>query len=104
MENQQPIICIAWFRREQWFLLKLKAADSALIEDTYDEWEKEAEKLVQKVIALGQQLYKIDVDVFELEKWCKEKGLPNDSNARSQFAAEKGVDMDNQNYDLNRLS
>lgn len=94
MEDQKTV-CIAWFRREQWPLLKQKAADRDEIEDTYDDWEKEAKKLVRMCIETGNKFHKIDVDVFALEKWCEEKGLQNDSKARSQFAAEKGADYDN---------
>jgi hypothetical protein len=91
--NEQRVqkVCIAWYRRGQWFLLKQSAVDSDIIEDTYEEWEEEAEKAVQKLIASGLQPYKVDVDVFELEKWCTEKGLPNDSKARSRFAAERAM-------------
>ena len=98
MDNQKQIFCIAWFRRDQWLLLRQKAADPEIIEDTYDEWEKQAESLIQKLIAMGQPFKKIDIDIFELEAWCQEKGLPNDASARSQFAAEKGVEIDNDDY------
>ena len=33
---------MAWYRKDQWELLKLTAADSENIEDTYEEWEKQA--------------------------------------------------------------
>lgn len=99
-EDQDQTICIAWFRREQWFLIKQKADDPEIIEDTYEEWEKEAESLVQKLIAIGKQFNKIDVDIFELEEWYKANGLPNVGNARSRFAAEKGQDLNNRGFDL----
>ena len=94
MNNADNVMCIAWFRRDQWFLLKQKVVDPEIIEDTYEEWEEEAEKLVQKFIALGKSIKNIDVDIFELEEWCKTNGLANDATARSQYAAQKGMEQD----------
>ena len=97
--DQKQTICIAWFRRDQWLLLKQKATDPEIIEDTYEEWEAEAERAVQQLIALGLPVKKIDVDIYELEEWCKANGLPMDGDARSGFAAEKGYDLYNEDFD-----
>ena len=42
---------IAWYRREQWAYLKQVSADSAELEDSFGEWERNAENAIQKFIA-----------------------------------------------------
>lgn len=88
------ITCIAWYLREQWSHLRQVSADAADLEDTYDEWEQNAEKAIQKFIAQGMQIRKIVIDVNELVQWCEVKGVSVDGAARSRYAAEKGEQQD----------
>lgn len=82
---------LAWYSREQWAYLKQVSADSAQLEDSFDEWEENAETAIQKFIAQGMQIRKVKVDVNQLVKWCKKRKIPIDSAARSQYALEKGA-------------
>ena len=84
------ISCMAWYRREQWSLLKQVSADAEELKDTYDEREQNAEQAIQKFIARGMQIRKVDIDVNELADWCKAQSISVDGDARSQYAAEKG--------------
>jgi len=84
------ISCIAWYRREQWSLLKKVSADAEELEDGYDEWQQNAEQTIQKFIAQGMQIRKVDIDVNELVQWCQAKGIAVDGRSRSQYAAERG--------------
>ncbi len=82
---------VAWYSREQWSILKQVSVDAEELEDSYDEWEQNAEQAIQKFIAKGMRIRKVDVDVNELVKWCKNKGVSIDGAARSQYAVEKGA-------------
>ncbi len=82
---------IAWYRREQWSNLKQVSADAAELEDSYDEWVQNAEDAIQKFVAEGMSIRKVDVDVNELVLWCKKMCISIDGAARSQYASEKGA-------------
>jgi len=77
---------VAWYRREQWELLRAMAADTDNLEKTYDEWLVVAEKAIRELQLLGLELRKVDVDVNELAAWCQAQGRPLDGGARAEFA------------------
>ncbi|MBN2000924.1 hypothetical protein JW935_25490 [candidate division KSB1 bacterium] len=84
--------CLAWFNPEQWALLKQKAADADELEEKYEDYLQSAKNLLQSMVLKGMRVKKVRVDVMDLERWCKEKGLQNTSKSRSQYAAEKGAE------------
>ncbi|GMQ82617.1 MAG: hypothetical protein BMS9Abin05_2072 [Rhodothermia bacterium] len=79
------IIGVAWYRLEQWTLLKSISVDSAELEDTYQEWIEAAEQSLKQIRETGINARKVDVDVDELSDWCRTEGRPVDGSARSQF-------------------
>ena len=82
-------IAYAWYRREQWALLRGASVDSDCLEEFYDDWLPFAEKSFKQRKADGLDIHKVDVDVEELIEWCREKNLPLDGAARASFAATK---------------
>jgi len=61
---------IAWFRADQWQLLRSLSTDADELEKTYEEWVAIAEKTVQDLTRQGVPARKVDVDVNELQVWC----------------------------------
>ncbi len=100
MTEPNMTLCLAWYRRDQWFLLKQKVADPENIEDTFDEWERKAEKAYQEIKSQGENVVKVDVDIYELEEWCRLNNVPMDGDARSNFAGEKGQDLYDMGFDF----
>lgn len=80
---------VAWYRREQWALLKSVAADAGDLEDSYDEWLEFAERYLKDVWDTGIDIFKVEVDVDELVRWCQEQNRPVDGAARSEFVTAK---------------
>ncbi len=80
---------IAWYRREQWQRLRQISADVEFLEETYEEWLKEATKALGELEKAGVSVTKVDVDVEELLKWCKDQGIAVDGGSRSRFVADK---------------
>jgi hypothetical protein len=80
---------VAWYRREQWNRLLEVADDRDNLEDTYEEWEANAEKGLLTLNRPGFEPQRIDIDIEELIRWCKLKNRPVDGAARSIFTAEK---------------
>jgi hypothetical protein len=79
-------VAMAWYRREQWPLLRAMSADADKLEATYDEWEAFATKHMRDLEARGIRVQKIDVDVETLTRWCKREGRAVDGDARAEYA------------------
>ena len=82
---------VAWYRREQWDLLRSVSADVEILEETYDEWLEFAEEAIDHARKSGVILEKVDVDVdvYELINWCAKEKRPVDVDARSWFVIDK---------------
>jgi hypothetical protein len=90
MKQQTNIVVgVAWYRPEQWSLLRALAADPDKLEQTHAEWLALATKSMADLQKVGVLLEKFDVDVQELARWCEQKGLPLDGGARARFVTEK---------------
>jgi len=77
---------MAWYRPEQWTLLRAIAADADKLEQTYDEWLAFASGELRKLKARGLRVRKIDVEVGALKRWCEGEGRPVDGEARAIYA------------------
>lgn len=84
----KQVTAIAWYSPEQWKLLKRTAVDAHLLDDTYEEWHKNASGLIARLKNDKMKFVKCFVEVAEVEQWCREQGLPLDGAARSRFVAE----------------
>ena len=83
------MIGVAWYRINQWQRLRAVSIDADNLEDTYEEWLREAEQKVAEFGALGLRVEKVDVDVEQLIAWCNERGLKLDGGARSMYVTER---------------
>jgi hypothetical protein len=81
-------IAIAWYKPEQWALLKAYSTDKEVIEDTFEEWAEHAEKQFEGMRKEGLKMHKVVIDIDALVAWCKERDLPLNAEARSQYASE----------------
>ena len=85
---------VAWYKREQWALLKSTAPDADDLEETYDEWLEFAKHSFKVIWDTGIDLVKVDVDVDELIEWCKNEERPVDGAARTSFVIQKMKEQD----------
>jgi len=79
-------VAIAWYRREQWGMLRAVSADAAKLEESYDDWLEFASRHVKELEARGIGVHKIDVEVGALTRWCKRQRRPVDGEARAEYA------------------
>jgi hypothetical protein len=86
-EKARDVAGVAWYRREQWQRLREISADGDDLEESYEAWLAEAER-VFRYGDLSRKFQKVDVDVEQLLAWCNENGRPVDSKARAHYAAE----------------
>jgi hypothetical protein len=83
------IVGIAWYRPEQYSLLRALATDADSMANTYEEWLSGVIKTMNDLRQRGVIARRVDVDVKELADWCRQRGRPLDGEARSMYAAEQ---------------
>ena len=88
-ETVDTILGIAWYSRKQYEGLLEIATDRDNLEDTYEEWQATAEKMMVELSRPGVLPRKIHIDVDELVSWCKSHNRPVDGAARTIFVADK---------------
>jgi hypothetical protein len=90
MRQSKPVLIgAAWYRPEQWGLLRSLAVDAEKLEETYEEWLAIATKTVADMQSNGIAVRKVDVNVRELATWCQARGRALDAGARATFVSEK---------------
>ncbi len=92
--QDEMVIAIVWYRPEQWQRVRDVATDAEELEMSYIEWLQVAEERFKEIQSKGFRVERVDVDSEELILWCNERGLENNGNARSRYAAEKLSELD----------
>ena len=78
---------LAWYSREDWERLHDIADDRDKLDDTYEDWERQALKMIQDLEAVGQQIRKVPIDIEALIAWCRERKCRIDMAARSEYVS-----------------
>jgi len=88
MNEQKMVVGIAWYRPEQYGLLRALSTDTDSMEKTYEEWLAGVNRTVDELRRIGVVAQRVDVEIKELVAWCQQRGVPLDGQARAQFAAD----------------
>ncbi|MDP2662331.1 MAG: hypothetical protein Q8R28_16540 [Dehalococcoidia bacterium] len=88
-ENQQPVVGVAWYRKDQWDELLRLSEDRACLEDTFGEWLVDARLTLLRLRREGLDVRQVDVDVNDLASWCKEQGVHVTASTRAGYVADK---------------
>lgn len=89
MAEPDLVIGVAWYRREEYELLRALSVDADSMDETYDEWLVSVTEAITGMREQGIVACKVEVEVRELVAWCAQRGRLLDGEARSTFAAEK---------------
>ncbi len=92
--QDEMVIAIVWYRPEQWQRVRDIATDADELEASYDEWLQVAEEKYKEIQSSGLRVEQVDVDSEKLIRWCNERGLENNGQARSLYAAERLSELD----------
>ena len=79
---------LCWFDREQWELLAKIDPDG--VDDSYEEWRKEANKAISNFSENGINVVKVSIKVEDFQEWCKKQGVEPNSSSRAEYAAMLG--------------
>ena len=89
MAKRQPdktmVTGFAWFDKEQWHRLKEVADDPEILDDSFEEWERNALRALRNIERQGQRVEKVHINIADLVSWCKGKGVPNISKYRAEY-------------------
>jgi hypothetical protein len=86
---RQPMIqAMVWYKEEHYKELLALFDDAELLPLTYQDWIVRAEEKKAEIETVGDQVIKVFIDPETFPKWCEERNLPKDANARSQLAIE----------------
>jgi hypothetical protein len=89
-KGEEPLdmkLGIVWYKPEQWERLKEISEDRDDIEDTFDEWQVNAEKGIKLLRGQGIMPEKVLIDVETFLAWCSKKDLPPNGGSRSEYVA-----------------
>ena len=83
------VVGIAWYREDQYELLRALATDTDSMAETYERWHAGVIKTMDDLRQQGIDARRVDVDIRDLAAWCAERGMPLDGKSRSMYSAEK---------------
>lgn len=89
MDEPNILVGVAWYRPDQYALLRALAVDSDSMADTYEQWLAGVTKTMDDLRQKGVVARRVDVDVKDLVAWCEKRKRPLDGAARSEYAVEK---------------
>ena len=84
-EDEKLALGFCWYDKTQWE--QLKALDNSEMDETYEEWRKNAAKAFGDLVAEGHEIRKVNIKVRAFLDWCRARGLQPDTEARTQYAA-----------------
>ena len=76
---------IAWFSRDQWQRLSELVDDRDELDDTFEQWERNALAALYRLESQGYSVRKVMVDVEMFVAWCRGRGRRIDSAARAEY-------------------
>jgi hypothetical protein len=93
-ENSIPqILCMVWFKSENWETLLNMFTDRHVMPATYEKWLQKAEAGFRHNESIGRTVIKVDIDPERFSVWCADRELDIDAKARAKFAGEIGYRM-----------
>jgi hypothetical protein len=79
---------VAWYTRETWAQLRELADDRDALDDTFEEWERQAVNVIRELESAGRRIRTIAIDVDAAVTWCRQQDRRFDSAARSEYVAQ----------------
>jgi hypothetical protein len=85
-------IGVGWYTPESYSALLNVADDADDLPDTFEEWLKQAKKVIFMLRGEGLQPEQVFVNVVELLAWCRKRRVPLNGKNRADFVSEKVLD------------
>ena len=89
--NSNKVIGIAWYKKEQWFILRQVIENPNDIENTYEEWLNNAINLKKTLIDSGLTVEEVEIDIQDVISWCKKDNKTINSKNITEYVVFKLV-------------
>lgn len=76
---------LAYYHKKDWNQLLKIVDDRESMHDSWDAWHKDFLKMKNALTLKGLEVIEVEIDLDELNNYCKLRGIKNDGKARSQF-------------------
>jgi hypothetical protein len=87
-QNKFPSnIGIAYYSPEEYAKLLMTADDASELEDTWEEWYQNMQNVKNSLAALGTICREVPIQIEELQKYCQEHNLQNNSGTRAGYVS-----------------
>jgi hypothetical protein len=63
--------------------------DAEKMQDSHAAWLRDAMAMAERLRQSGLEVVWVDVEPESFSRWCRGRGILNDSEARSRYAAEQ---------------
>ena len=87
--NSDKIIGIAWYKKEQWFILRQVIENPNDIENTYEEWLNNAINLKKTLIDSGLTVEEVEIDIQDVISWCNKDNKTINSKNITEYVVFK---------------
>jgi len=87
--NQE--VKLAYYRKNDWDQLMKIIDDRESMHDTWEEWLQTYNNAKKSLKAQGFKVYDITIDLNDLKKYCKDRGLKNNGKTRSMYVTDLPV-------------
>jgi hypothetical protein len=87
-DELELVMGVCWYTPEEFLKMKQIASDKSRFEDTYEEWVKGAEKVLNDLKKPEVNPRKVYVNTGDFRWWCEKNGLAPDGAARTKYVAE----------------
>jgi hypothetical protein len=84
---------ICFYTPESYKELKRIAADKNELDDTYADWLQGFNNAIIELKKAGINAVPLNIDMKELDQWCKKHKRKNDRSARAAFASQKAEEQ-----------
>jgi hypothetical protein len=86
--SETTVIGLVWLDPQEYDQFRAACVDGDDLQDTYEEWLADAQRVFDIASAAGHHVEKIPVRLAEFSIWCRLKGLPMNADSRSRYANE----------------
>lgn len=80
---------LAFYRKKDWRKFLSMIDDRESMFDTWKEWHNSYLRTKKELSTNGLKVNDVQVDLKELDHYCRENGLKNNGRTRSQFVSSK---------------
>ena len=85
MNKEIVILGLSWYQPEQWDRLIEISEDRESLDDSYEDWKKNANKTIRDIRSAGKIARKVNINPEDLLAWCNENSLPVNGKSRSEY-------------------